>query len=59
MKTLNLNIENWSMLDPKSDRDYQKESPLPADDIVSSADYISQTNIDEPLCDMAERDYIH
>lgn len=59
MKTLNLNVENWSMLDPKSDRDYQKEADFPAEDLVSSLDYISQTNIVEPLCDTAEREYTH
>lgn len=59
MKTLNLNVENWSMLDPKSDRDYQSESAYPAEDFVSSLDYISQTNIIEPLCDIAEREYTH
>lgn len=59
MKALNLNVEHWSMLDPKSDSDYRKESTFHADDIASSADYISSTNIDEPLCDIAERDYQH
>ncbi len=59
MKTLNLNVENWSMLDPKSDRDYQKENDFPTEDFVSSLDYISQTNIVEPLCDTAEREYTH
>lgn len=59
MKTLNLNVENWSMLDPKSDRDYQSESAYPTEDFVSSLDYISQTNIIEPLCDIAEREYTH
>lgn len=59
MKALNLNIENWSMLDPRSDRDYPKESSLPAADFVALADDISNANIDEPLCDLAERDYTH
>lgn len=59
MKALNLHIDNWSMLDPKSDRDYQSESQFNNTDVISAVDSISNTNINEPLCEISDREYVH
>lgn len=58
MKALNLHVDNWSMLDPKSDRDFQPEPQYHATDVISAADDISRTNIDQ-LCDLSDREYVH
>ena len=49
MKALNLHVDNWSTLDPKSDRDFQPEPQYLATDVISAADDISHANTD-PLC---------
>jgi hypothetical protein len=58
MKALNLHVDNWSMLDPKSDRDFQSEPQYLATDVISAADDISHANTD-PLCELSDREYVH
>lgn len=58
MKALNLHVDNWSMLDPKSDPDFRSEPQYHATDVISAADDISRANIDR-LCDLSDREYVH
>lgn len=54
MQPLNLNIENWSMLDFA---DCSESVPTIAD-VVSLADDISNANTDD-LCDLLNHQYIN
>jgi len=61
MKALNFNHDSFTMFDSSNDMNTKntESQSIQSEDFISSLDYISQTNIVEPLCDTAEREYTH
>ena len=54
MKELNLNIDNWSLVDSPA----SSESIFSITDVISLADSISWANTDD-LCDINMHEYTH
>lgn len=55
MPELNLNVENWALVES-----YNTPESAPAhQDIISLIDHISNANINNILCDLESREYVH
>lgn len=59
MKIVNFNIDNWSMLDLKSDPEYQSEAQFTIRDVIAAAEHISSANMDDEYCLTTQREYTH
>lgn len=54
-KSLNLNIDHWSMVESQDSTEY---FPI-FNDLISLIDDISSANIYNILCDAEHREYVH